>query len=101
MPSVLSRSASRPPRDWCAGPISGTAYPCQVTTEQWLVVGLDNGGTKNNATVLASDGTFLVDSLIETPSRVQDGPEVAIDCLALAFEDVLAMTGVDRADVRA
>jgi glucokinase len=72
-----------------------------VTTDPWVVVGLDNGGTKNNATVLDSAGTFLVDRLIETPSCVQDGPEVAIECLARAFDDVLAMTGVSRADVRA
>lgn len=72
-----------------------------MTRERWVVVGLDNGGTKNNATVLDSAGHFLVDSLIETPSCVQDGPEVAIECLAVAFDDVLAMTGVDRADVRA
>jgi predicted NBD/HSP70 family sugar kinase len=69
--------------------------------DPWVVVGLDNGGTKNNATVLDSAGTFLVSSLIETPSCVQDGPEVAIECLALAFDDVLALTGVDRDDVRA
>ena len=69
--------------------------------DSWVVVGLDNGGTKNNATVLDSAGAFLVSTLIETPSRVQDGPGVAIECLALAFDDVLAMTGVDRADVRA
>jgi glucokinase len=72
-----------------------------VTRDLWVVVGLDNGGTKNNATVLDNAGTFLVDSLIETPSCVQDGPDVAIECLALAFDDVLALTGVDRADVRA
>ena len=72
-----------------------------MTTDPWVVVGLDNGGTKNNATVLDSAGNFLVDKLIETPSCVQDGPQVAIECLALAFDDVLAMTGVDRAAVRA
>jgi predicted NBD/HSP70 family sugar kinase len=72
-----------------------------VTRKPWVVVGLDNGGTKNNATVLDSAGNFLVSILIETPSRVQDGPAVAIDSLALAFEDVLALTGLDRAAVRA
>ncbi|BEP15336.1 hypothetical protein acdb102_36470 [Acidothermaceae bacterium B102] len=66
-----------------------------------LVVGLDNGGTKNNATVLDGDGTFLVHTLIETPSRVQEGPETAIECLAAAFDDVLALAGVRREDVRA
>ena len=37
---------------------------------QQVVVGLDNGGTTNNATVLDADGRFLVDHLVETPSRV-------------------------------
>lgn len=72
-----------------------------MTLDSWVVVGLDNGGTKNNATVLDGAGRFLVSTLTETPSRVQDGPDVAIECLAQAFDDVLAMTGLDRADVRA
>ena len=29
--------------------------------DRWVVVGLDNGGTTNNATVLDSAGQFLVD----------------------------------------
>ena len=44
--------------------------------DTWVVVGLDNGGTCNNATVLDSSGKFLVDRLVETPSRVTEGPEV-------------------------
>ena len=47
--------------------------------EPWVVVGLDNGGNKNNATVLDPEGRFLVDRLVETPSRVQEGPEVAVE----------------------
>jgi glucokinase len=61
--------------------------------EAWVVVGLDNGGTKNNATVLDASGRFLVDQLIESPSRVTEGPDVAVE--------VLRRTGVDRARVRA
>ncbi|MDX6254188.1 MAG: glucokinase [Frankiales bacterium] len=72
-----------------------------MTTDPWVVVGLDNGGTKNNATVLDSAGRFLVSILIETPSRVQEGPAVAVESLALAFDDVLVLTGVGRAAVRA
>jgi len=52
------------------------------------VVGLDNGGTKNNATVLDPEGRFLVDGLIEKPSRVREGAGVAVEALALSFEDV-------------
>ena len=38
--------------------------------DSWVVVGLDNGGNKNNGTVLDSAGHFLVDRMVETPSRV-------------------------------
>jgi predicted NBD/HSP70 family sugar kinase len=34
------------------------------TASSWVVVGLDNGGTKNNATVLEPEGRFLVEGLI-------------------------------------
>ena len=67
----------------------------------WVVVGLDNGGTSNNATVLDSTGEFLVDRLVENPSRVLDGPEVAVEALAEAMDQVLALTGVPRSAVRA
>jgi len=66
---------------------------------QQVVVGLDNGGTTNNATVLDAAGRFLVDGLVETPSRVREGPEVAVEALAGSFEHILAVTGVTRADV--
>ena len=66
---------------------------------QQLVVGLDNGGTMNNATVLTPDGRFLVDRLVETPSRVREGPAVAVAALAESFEQILSLTGVARGDV--
>jgi predicted NBD/HSP70 family sugar kinase len=66
-----------------------------------VVIGLDNGGTSNNATVLDASGRFLVDRLLETPSRVREGPSVGIEALVLAFEHVLAATGRKRAQVRA
>ena len=69
--------------------------------ETWVVVGLDNGGNKNNATVLDSAGRFLVDDLLESPSRVTEGPEVAVEALVLSFDDVLRRTGVARERVRA
>jgi len=68
--------------------------------DAWVVVGLDNGGTKNNATVLDASGRFLVEELIESPSRVKEGPEVALAALVLTFEDVLARAGVARERVR-
>jgi predicted NBD/HSP70 family sugar kinase len=51
-----------------------------------LVVGLDNGGSTNNVTVLdLVSGTFLIDGLLELPSEVRLGPDVAIDALVRAF----------------
>ncbi|MET7750908.1 ROK family protein [Micromonospora sp. NPDC005367] len=66
-----------------------------------VVVGLDNGGSSNNATILTVDGRFLVDELVESPSEVHAGPEVAIEALARALDSVLARTGVPRELVRA
>jgi glucokinase len=68
--------------------------------DSWVVVGLDNGGTKNNATILDPGAGFLVDRLIESPSRVREGPTVALEALELAFDDVLQKTSVARERVR-
>ena len=46
-----------------------------------VVVGLDVGGTKTNATVLDETGAFLVDRMVETPSRVSDGPAAAMEAI--------------------
>ena len=70
-------------------------------SEHWVVVGLDNGGTSNNATVLDSHGHFLVDRLVENASFVHEGPEVALDALASALDHVLELTGTARSAVRA
>jgi glucokinase len=67
----------------------------------WLVVGLDNGGTTNNATVLDQSGRFLVDRLVETPSLVQEGPDVAVESLVASFEQVLEVVGAVPSSVRA
>jgi predicted NBD/HSP70 family sugar kinase len=71
------------------------------TPASWVVVGLDNGGTTNNATVLDATGRYLVERLVETPSRVREGPTVAIESLATAFEGILELTGTVRTLVRA
>ena len=60
----------------------------------WVVVGMDNGGNKNSATVLDSEGHFLVEQLIESPSRVTEGPDIAIESLATTYQDILARTGI-------
>ena len=66
----------------------------------WFVVGLDNGGTQNNATVLDEQGRFLVDHLVETPSLVLDGPDAAVRALGRSFDNILELTGTARTDVR-
>lgn len=52
---------------------------------EWVVVGLDNGATADNATVIDRSGKFLVDTLLETPSCVQLGPEAAVEALGCFF----------------
>jgi predicted NBD/HSP70 family sugar kinase len=73
----------------------------RASAEPWVVVGIDNGGNTNNATVLDSAGRFLVDGLLETPSRVLEGPQIAVDAMAHALDNVLDETGIDRSAVRA
>ena len=78
-----------------------TSPPPAARPAPWVVVGLDNGGTANNATVLTSAGDFLVDRLVEVPSRVVEGTAVAVEAMVEALETVLATTGVERSAVRA
>ncbi len=66
-----------------------------------VIVGIDNGGTMNNATVLGPGGRFLVQQMLELPSQVRAGPEVAIPALADSFREVLNVTGIEPAQVRA
>jgi glucokinase len=72
-----------------------------VDTGRWVVAGLDTGGTTINATVLDSAGKFLVEEMAESPSLVQEGPDLAIDSMARALHDVLGLVGVARSEVRA
>jgi glucokinase len=66
-----------------------------------VVVGLDQGGTAINATVLDAAGNFLVEDLVETPSHVREGPDPALRALGEALEAVLSRAGIDRSAVRA
>src|SRR2546430_11315261 len=67
----------------------------------WVVVGLDNGGTTNNGTILDSSGRFLLDRMAEVPSEVREGPDKAIRSLVVSVEQVLGLTGVPVTAVRA
>jgi glucokinase len=68
---------------------------------EWVTVGIDNGGTSNNGTVLDSRGHFLVETMAELPSLVREGPDKAIGALVDTVDKVLALTGVPRGLVRA
>ncbi len=61
-----------------------------------VVVGLDVGGTKTNATVLDETGAFLIDRMMETPSRVHQGPAAAIEAIGQAMDLALEITGRTR-----
>ena len=67
----------------------------------WVVVGVDNGGTTNNGTVLDPTGRFLLDQMAEVPSNVREGPDRAIQSLVDSVEQVLGLTGMPFASVRA
>jgi glucokinase len=72
-----------------------------MASADWVTVGIDNGGTANNGTVLDSEGRFLIDTMAELPSLVREGPDKAISQLVDSFDKVLAITGVPREKVRA
>jgi glucokinase len=67
----------------------------------WVVVGLDNGGTMNNGTVLDAGDHYLLDQLAELPSNVREGPDKAIQALVDSVHQVLDLTGVPITSVRA
>lgn len=74
-----------------------------MSTQNFLdvVVGLDVGGTKTNATVLDNHGNFLVDRMVEAPSRVREGPLAAIEAIGVAMSLALDAAGIHRSQVRA
>src|ERR1700726_1458312 len=67
----------------------------------WVTVGIDNGGTANNGTVLDADGTFLIAEMAVLPSLGREGPDKEITALVDSFDKVLGMTGTPREKVRA
>jgi hypothetical protein len=44
--------------------------------------------------VIDTAGQFLIDRLVELPSRVTEGPRVAITAMRQAFEAALELAGV-------
>jgi glucokinase len=68
---------------------------------QSVVVGLDVGGTKTNATVLSASGEFLVNEMVEVPSRVTEGPREALDAIDALVKLVVDVAAVPIAAVAA
>jgi glucokinase len=68
---------------------------------EWVVVGVDNGGTANNGTALDAEGNFLIDRMAEIPSYVRQGPEKAVQALVDSVDHVLEILGRSRSAVRA
>ena len=66
-----------------------------------VVIGLDVGGTKTNATILDDAGTFLIDRMVEVPSHVDQGPTPALAAITLAVQRVLEVAGIGRGGVQA
>jgi predicted NBD/HSP70 family sugar kinase len=66
-----------------------------------VVVGIDVGGTKTNGTAVDVTGGFLVDHMAEVPSRVDEGPDAALDAIATSMEVALTAGGVPDAAVLA
>lgn len=64
-----------------------------------LVLGLDVGGTKLAAGVVAADGRVL--SNLTAPSRAEQGPDQMISRLLELGRDAVVAAGVEWADVRA
>src|SRR5260370_16864290 len=77
----------------CSSPAINSNIFGVVTTPP-MVVGLDVGGTKTNATLLDSKGVFLNNRMVETPSRVLEGPEAAIEAREKAIDLAIGGAGV-------
>jgi predicted NBD/HSP70 family sugar kinase len=61
-----------------------------------VVLGIDVGGTATNATVLDEHGDFLVDGMVEVPSRVTEGPAAALQAVEDVMTLVLTTTGISK-----
>jgi predicted NBD/HSP70 family sugar kinase len=66
-----------------------------------VVVGIDVGGTKTNATVVDERGEILVDRMVEVPSCVTSGPDAAVTAIEQAMAAAVDVAGVTRHQVRA
>ena len=94
--TLIARARQNPP--CLSSPLNGGL----CANSESVIVGIDNGGTKNNVTVLDESGSFLIDRMVEVPSRVTEGHGARARRAGRGVRRRrLEITGVDRADVRA
>ncbi|HZI45651.1 MAG TPA: ROK family protein [Ilumatobacter sp.] len=72
----------------------------RILNTHTYIVGIDIGGTANKFTVIDGHGEYLIDHLVELPSRVTEGPKVAISAMRQAFDSALQLAGVNPHNVR-
>jgi glucokinase len=94
---VTDRNAGKPVVDAASPSVPSVAAP----PASRVVVGIDMGGTSVNVTVIDEKGSFLIGRLVETPSRVREGPLVAVGALAEALTVATQVAGISLDDVTA
>src|SRR5262245_20979837 len=70
------------------------------TQSHTYIVGIDIGVTANKFTVIDAHGNYLIDHLVELPSRVNAGPKVAIAAMRQTFDAACQLAGVNPQNVR-
>ena len=79
--------------------IAASTVGSTIMSAGGVFVGIDNGGNSNNVTVIDRDGNYLIDHLLEVPSRVLDGPDAAVTAMVEALDAGLSATSVGRSAV--
>lgn len=64
-----------------------------------LIVGIDVGATKTNATVIDTGGACRVDAMFEIPSLVSAGPQAALRAISEVFQLVIEANDCKIGDV--
>jgi glucokinase len=70
-------------------------------SSQHFFAGVDLGGTKVNVTLLGEDGRFHIAEMLESPSRVEQGPEVTLKQMQAALKQAADKAGIALRDIKA
>ncbi|MFN8006452.1 MAG: ROK family protein [Terriglobia bacterium] len=65
-----------------------------------LFAGVDLGGTSINVTLLAEDGTFRIQEMVETSALVEQGPKVTLRQMETALRQAAEAVGVSMHDIK-